>query len=207
MKYMKTLKQAFEEWAKDKRFAVLAAKSRTAFTRVYLGLYGIQDVSMFTEEYTRNCILNSRESKENKVKATSALIHILGWLSEKGEAVKPGFTYGIATDDVLPARVTKQSQEAPVAKVRGGARQPRPVAEINPVTLVVIERFPSVAAATRKYGFANLAQNCRGHYPRNGRYFAYLDELKGWKPKGGQSKRRDSRIEENINNTTNCQSL
>ena len=162
---MKTLKQAFEEWAKDKRFAVLAAKSRTAFTRVYLGLYGMQDVSMFTEEYTRN------------------------------------------TDDVLPAHVTKQSQEAPVATVRGGARQPRPVAEINPVTLVVIERFPSVAAATRKYGFANLAQNCRGHYPRNGRYFAYLDELKGWKPKGGQSERRDSRIEENINNTTNCQSL
>ena len=185
-----TLKQAYEEWGKVEDHAILATKVRTAITRVYLKDYGTCDLRTFNGTFVRECLSKCRESQQDMVKTTSVLTQILTWFAGRGECAKPKFDYTIASTvrkENPKKEATPQEpkmEPAPTSPVPANRRPngPREVVEINPDTLDVINRYQSVGQAVLQTGFSNIDKHCRTHKARCGHWFAYADELDGWKP-------------------------
>ena len=64
---MKTLKKAFEEWADDAQFKVLASKSRTITERIFLKKYGSRDINEFDATLVKKILSESKEGKDVKI--------------------------------------------------------------------------------------------------------------------------------------------
>ena len=134
---MKTLKKAFEEWADDAQFKVLASKSRTITERIFLKKYGSRDINEFDATLVKKILSESKEGKDVKIKATAALVHTLEFCAEKGECKQPAYTYSIVTD------VTDVKSDDSQAAAKKPTPEAKPVIQLDADTLKPVKQWPS----------------------------------------------------------------
>lgn len=187
-----TLKQAFTMWACAPRNTVLAAKSRDAVQRVLMKKYNDMDLEVFTESFCRRIFSQSSETQEVKVKAASILVYLLQWGGDNGHCQRPTFTYEIASAMLEPSteepKVEEKPKEEPKEEEtmeeqkRTRGKQPRKVCQLDPDTLQVVATFDSITAGCKAVGVKNLDRSIKKHQRAGGYYWAYPEDVEGFKP-------------------------
>lgn len=193
-----TLKQAFTMWACAPRNTALAAKSRDAVQRVLMKKYNDIDLEQFTEPFVRRIFTQSSETQEVRVKAASILVYVLQWGGDHGHCQRPTFTYeiGSAKEQATIAEPepeptpeqAEQPKEQPKEETtmeeqkRTRGKQPRKVCQLDPDTLQVVATFDSITAGCKAVGVKNLDRSIKKHQRAGGYYWAYPEDVEGFKP-------------------------
>ena len=164
------IRQAFEQWASMPDTSTLAAKSYDAFKRVILKKYANIEVVDFTVNFVRRLYFECLERQELKTKSASVLVYVLEWASQQGECKPPLFTFDIAN-----------SHDRPEVKSRG--QHPRPVVQIDPVTLKPMRTWDSMMDVRHELGIININRAIQRHSMAGGYYWADPDGVSGFRPK------------------------
>ena len=164
------IRQAFEQWASMPDNSTLAAKSYDAFKRVILKKYANIEVVDFTVNFVRRLYFECLERQELKTKSASVLVHVLEWASQQGLCKPPLFTFDIAN-----------SHDRPEVKPRG--QHPRPVVQIDPVTLKPMRTWDSMMDVRHELGIININRAIQRHSLAGGYYWADPDGVSGFRPK------------------------
>ena len=164
------IRQAFEQWASMPDNSTLAAKSYDAFKRVILKKYANIEVVDFTVNFVRRLYFECLERQELKTKSASVLVHVLEWASQQGACKPPLFTFDIAN-----------SHDRPEVKSRG--QHPRPVVQIDPVTLKPMRTWDSMMDVRHELGIINISRAIQRHSLAGGYYWVDPDGVSGFRPK------------------------
>lgn len=173
---MKTLKKAFEEWADDAQFKVLASKSRTITERIFLKKYGSRDINEFDATLVKKILSESKEGKDVKIKATAALVHTLEFCAEKGECKQPAYTYSIVTD------VTDVKSDDSQAVAKKPTPEAKPVIQLDADTLKPVKQWPSANSVKTELGISNVQRGIQNRSICGGFYWCYPGDEKDFKP-------------------------
>lgn len=196
-----TLKQAYENWAGDNENKILATKSLSATKKCFLEKYGNTPLKEVTRDFALNIFTTCKEMKELRVKAAAVFVYVMKWAREKALDIDcPVCDYqftDLTSAEVRPKAQPKKAQEKgkevrdlpaekkqthQTVKPRSKKDGREVVIILNPETMELGQRFPSISQAFRDLHVVNIDRYCKSHRPHNGTYFAFVDELDGWKP-------------------------
>lgn len=213
-----TLRQAYENWSGHDDNKLLAVKSLPATRRCFLTKYGDTPLKDITRDYAMTIFATCKEMKDVKVKAAAVFVYVMKWVNAKTldiDCPVCDYTYtDLAKATVLPEQektAKTREKEKSEAKEPGTKAEPTPVKKtrtrkdsrevvivLNPETMELGQRFKSVTEAHKATKVSNIDRYCKSHRPNKGIYFAYANELEGWKPAairvGQKGKRGGSRF-------------
>ena len=110
------LYQAYSQWSGFPENIGLANSYRMSFNKIFTPKYGKMDLSTFTKDFVKGILVKSKEHKEFKVKATSALSHVLKWVNQKypGDYPSPDFSYELISTMEKEAEKNTQIKNIPL---------------------------------------------------------------------------------------------
>ena len=110
------LYQAYFQWSGFPENIGLANSYRMSFNKIFTPKYGKMDLSTFTKDFVKGILVKSKEHKEFKVKATSALSHVLKWANQNypGDYPSPDFSYELISAIEKEAEKNTQKKNIPL---------------------------------------------------------------------------------------------
>lgn len=193
-----TLKEAFEEYAKEPQFKKLAGMYRQSFTSVFLKNYAEVDIKEVDLKLTKKIVSESVLPPADKIRSVAALTLALQHASSKGHCTNPGFH----TNDVFSS-VEPSDSEGPKVKVKPEAKakrlaelakrtakpakkrkisKPRPVVQLDPTDYHPIKTYASAGEAGRAVGSTNVLRAVKERTQSAGYFWAYERDVKDFKP-------------------------
>ena len=184
---MMTLKQAFASWSMTQENMALAAKSRDAVQKILLKKYGDIDLEQVTETFARRLFSRCKKRQELKAKAASVLVNLLSWGCDHDYCQHPTFDYSVCNSDKKAQSETNKETKTEKAMEEKTTQDVsilsrRPVAQIDPKTLQVIQVWPSVFRAHSELNIKNIERAIQRHGIAGGFFWADENEAPSFKP-------------------------
>lgn len=205
-----TIKEAFEEYAKEPQYKRLAGTYRQSFTNVFLKKHANVDIKDVDLKLTKAIVKESDQPQIDTIRACAALVLALQHASTKGHCTNPGFH----TDDVFRSEETDNSETPEVkvkrealerrakeliAKAKAGDKEakkkaakitkkvrkiskPKAVVQLDPKTYEPIKTYSSAGAAGRAVGSSNILRAVKEHTQSAGFFWAFENEVKDFTP-------------------------
>lgn len=189
-----TLKEAFEEYAKEPQFKKLAGMYRQSFTSVFLKNYAEVDIKEVDLKLTKKIVSESVLPPADKIRSVAALVLALQHASSKGHCTNPGFhTNDVFKDSVPEPKIkitpeVKAKADAIIAKrtakpaKKRKISKPRPVVQLDPTDYHPIKTYASAGEAGRAVGSTNVLRAVKERTQSAGYFWAYERDVKDFKP-------------------------
>lgn len=213
-----TIKQVFEEWAKQPISKKLAGIYRPAFTSVFLKTYGDTDIKEVDSDFIVKVLAESDQPTKSKVRASSTMVtlklyagncHYCEHMELDFEDISKS-AHGNLKPEPEPEATPQQQQANPKPKATPKAapkphkakpkkvkatskrkiNDPKAVVQLDPVTYQPIKTFANAAVAGKAVGSTNVLRAVKGHTISAGYFWAYEAGVKDFKPCNGTLKRR-----------------
>ena len=202
-----TIKEAFEEYAKEPQFKKLAGMYRQSFTSVFLKNYAEVDIKEVDLKLTKKIVSESVLPPADKIRSVAALVLALQHASSKGHCTNPGFhTNDVFKDSVPEPKIkimpeVKAKADAIIAKrtakpaKKRKISKPRPVVQLDPKTYEPLKTYASAGEAGRAVGSTNVLRAVKERTQSAGYFWAYERDVKDFKPNELSLTHRAARFE------------
>lgn len=215
------LDEAYQRWGSESKNRELFKNTKDVFRKATWKLPTNQPCSYYTLPVLARAFAASTLAHSDKVNAASVMCHVLKYAHtvDPDHNPNPGFIYSDINDYAGPNNTIereKPAEETPepvaepeakakhiveLAKCDGGKTAKDAegvVVQIDPISLKVINVWPSAHAVTKVLGIQNIKRAIERHGQSGGYYWCRLGEEKGFKPMDNRVKKvAETRVEQN----------
>lgn len=189
------LKDAYERWGQQHGYHALYVKTHSVFMQAWSKLNWDSPCKELTLPVLTQALANKKiVVAEEKVQASSVMVHVLTWAHEQEptETPKPQFKYYDLLNSTKQKKETitikETEQKEPNVKQekdrlgRSRNRAPRAVAQIDPNTLQVIKIWPKMTAAEKVLGIFAIDRAIKKCRPAGGFYWCNEQDVTTFQP-------------------------